>query len=69
MAGLERVEDRALGRPFLRIQKHLAVDAGERAEVVRERDPDHSSVCASTDSTAGRSRMTAVQLSPPSAEA
>lgn len=65
MAGLERVEDARQRGRVPRVEPHFAVHTGERAQVMRQRDPDHGSVCASTESTAGRSRTTAVQLSPP----
>ena len=35
----------------------------------RQDDPDHGKVCASTETTDGRSRTMGVQLSPASAEA
>ena len=43
---------------------HLAVDAGQRSQMVGKHDADHGSVCTSTDTTAGRSRTIGVQLSP-----
>ena len=36
----------------------------ERAQVLRQRDADHRSVCTSTESTAGRSRTIGAQESP-----
>jgi hypothetical protein len=66
---LERIEHRAQGdRPF-HGYLHLAVDARERPQMGGEDDPDHGSVWASTDTTAGRSRTMGAQLFPASAEA
>lgn len=48
---------------------HLAVAARQLAQMRRQHHPDHDSVCASTDNTAGRSRTMGAQLSPESAEA
>ena len=69
VARLERVEDRALRGLPVDVERHLAVDAGQRAEVEGQHDPDHGSVWTSTESTAGRSRTIAFQPSPESAEA
>ena len=66
VALLERVEHAPQGRLPLDVEAHLAVDARQRPQVLWKSDADHGSVCASTDSTAGRSRTIAVQLSPPS---
>ena len=63
---LDRVEHRTLGGH--RLDLHLAVAVGELAQLGRQQDPDHDSVCTSTDSTAGRSRTIGRQLSPESAE-
>jgi hypothetical protein len=41
IAGLERVEDRALRRLTLDIQHHLIVDTRERPQMRREHDSDH----------------------------
>ena len=52
------------------VELHLAADVRERSQVGRQHDPDgHGSVWASTDTTDGRSRTTAVQLSPALADA
>ena len=69
IAGLERVEDRALRRRTLDLERHLAVDARQRPEMRGQHDPDHGSVWTSTDTTAGRSRTMGAQLSPASADA
>src|SRR5947208_5660133 len=69
IAGLERVEDRALRGLTLDLELHLAVDARERPQMCREHDPDHASVWTSTDTTDGRSRTMGAQLSPASADA
>src|SRR5207245_2511655 len=70
VAGLQRVEDGALGGRRPDVELHLAVDVRERSEMGRQHDPDgHGSVWASTDTTDGRSRTMAAQLSPASADA
>src|SRR3990172_4712960 len=69
MAVLERVEHRALRGRTLDVELHLAVDVRQRPQVGREHDPDHGSVCTSTESTGGRSRTMGAQLSPASADA
>jgi hypothetical protein len=69
IAGFERVENRALRDPPLDVDAHLAAYARQLAKMDRERDSDHASVRTSTESTAGRSRMIGVQLSPASADA
>ena len=68
IAGLERVEDRALRDRAVDVELHFAVDVRQGSQMIREDDADHGSVCTSTDSTAGRSRTIGVQLSPPSGE-
>ena len=65
----ECVEKRAPRHRRRDLDLDLSVDACQRPQVRRERHPDHRSVCASTDSTAGRSRTIADQLSPESFEA
>jgi hypothetical protein len=71
MAGLQGVQDGAQRDRGRDIQQHLAVDVGEAAQMGRELDSylAHRNVCTSTDSTGGKSRTMAVQLSPPSGEA
>jgi WS/DGAT C-terminal domain len=67
--GFQRVEHRALGDLSGDSEFHLAVHVGQRPQVGGQDDPDHGSVCTSTESTAGRSRTIGSQLSPASAEA
>src|SRR6266704_5311405 len=69
IAGLERVEDRALRDPTLDVELHLAVDVRQLPQVCREHHADHGSVWTSTESTAGRSWTMGAQLSPVSADA
>src|SRR6266853_4235340 len=67
--GLERVEDgRARDRAGADVELHLVANVRQGAQVRREDDADHRRVWTSTDSTAGRSRTTGVQLSPASAD-
>ena len=53
---LERVEHRSLRHGRHHFETHLAVDTRQRAQMGREHDSNHGSVCTSTESTAGRSR-------------
>src|SRR2546427_2938802 len=69
IAGLERVEDRALRGLSLDVKLHLAVHVRQCLQVCREHNSDHGSVWTSTESTAGRSRTMGAQLSPASADA
>jgi hypothetical protein len=69
IARLQRVDQRALRRPLLGVEGDLSVDARKGPQVLRKHNADHGSVCASTESTAGRSRTIAVHLSPPSGDA
>jgi len=69
MTRLERVEGRAESDLSLEVKTNLAVHSGQRAQVRREHDPYHGSVCASTERTDGRSRTMGAQLWPASAEA
>ena len=53
------------------VERDLAVDARQVLQVRGQNDPDrvHGIVWTSTDSTAGRSRVMASQVSPASADA
>ena len=68
MAHLELVKHRPERCRAGDLEQHLALHLGQRPEMRRERDPDHGSVCSSTDCTVGRSRTIGVQVSPASAE-
>ena len=68
VAGLKRVENRALRHQTLDVETDLAVDARELPQVRRQHNADHESVWTSTESTAGRSRTMGAQLSPASAD-
>ncbi len=73
VCGLQRIEHGTNGRWAGGINQNLvSCNAGQRSQVRRQFDADlngtHASVCTSTDSTGGRSRTIAVQLSPASAE-
>jgi len=67
--GLDRVDQAALGRRAGDLNFCVAAHASEGLQVGRKPDPDHENVCTSTESTAGRSRTTGAQLSPPSVDA
>ena len=69
IAGLQRVEHRALRDWPLHLKLHLARDVRQDPQMRRKLDPDHWSVCTSTESTAGRSRTIGAQVSPASADA
>src|SRR6267142_212820 len=64
MTRLERIQDRVDGDGSLDLERHLAVDVRELAQMSRQRNADHGSVWTSTESTAGRSRTMGFQLSP-----
>ncbi len=68
IACLEGVEDRALRDLPLDLERHLALDVRELAQMWRQHDADHGNVCTSTDSTGGRSRTIGAQVSPASAD-
>src|SRR5712691_11169599 len=69
VARLERVENRALRHLAGHVQLDGPARARKRLQVSGQHDLGHDRVCTSTDSTAGRSRTTAFQLSPSSADA
>ncbi len=69
IAGFERVKHRALRNDTVNFKLHFAANMRKRSQMLREYDPDHGSVCTSTDSTAGKSRTIGAQLSPASADA
>ncbi len=63
------VEDRALRNRTLDVERHLAIDARQRPQMMRKHHSDHGSVWTSTERTAGRSRTMGAQVSPASADA
>src|SRR5262249_38688946 len=69
VARLERIEDRALSDRACNGECDLAIDVRKFAQMGRQGDTNHGSVWASTESTGGRSRTMAFQVSPASAEA
>src|SRR5215207_7981142 len=69
MPRFEGVEHRAERRRAADVDLHITVHARQRTEMCGQFDPDHDSVCTCTESTGGRSRTIAVQLSPLSADA
>src|ERR1700731_108534 len=68
IAGLERVQYRTLRRRTLNRKLHVALHSCQRPQMRRQHHADHGKVCASTESTAGRSRTIGAQLSPASAD-
>jgi len=69
ITGLQRVEHRRQSDRSYDFEMHFAPCVCQRAKMLREYDPDHGSVCTSTESTPGKSRTIGAQLSPASAEA
>jgi hypothetical protein len=69
IAGLERVEDRALRYGPSHLELDLAVDTRQAPQNGWQHDSDHGSICTSIESTGGRSRTMGAQLFPASAEA
>src|SRR2546426_4003600 len=69
IAGLERVEDRALRDRTFDVDLHLAVDARQLPQMWRGHDAGHGSVWASTGSTTRRTRATGGPPAPASAPA
>ena len=69
IAGLERVDDGTRCGATAYIKRYLAADLSQGSQMLREYDPDHCSVCTSTESTAGRSRAIGAQVFPASGEA
>src|SRR5436305_275835 len=68
VASLERIQDGRDGHRTGDFERNFAGGPRERTKMRRKHHVDHASVCTSTESTAGRSRAIAVQLSPPSGE-
>ena len=69
VASLERVQNGALGDLAVDLDAHLGADVRQRAQMRREYNSNHGSVCTSTESTAGRLLTMGAQLSPASREA
>jgi hypothetical protein len=69
IASLQRVQDGALRDRTFDLELHLSVDACQRPQMSRKHDSYHGSVWTSTESTDGRSRTMADQLSPLSTDA
>lgn|ERR1700733_10705497 len=69
IASLKRVKHRRQRDRSYDFELHFAPCMCQCSQMLREYDPDHSSVCTSTDSTAGKSRTIGAQLSPASADA
>src|SRR5262249_13857604 len=69
IAGLQRGGDPALRDRAVEGELDLAIDVGQRPQMIRKDHSDHDSVWTSTDSTDGRSRTMGAQLSPESADA
>src|SRR4051812_33848399 len=69
IASLKCIQHRGLSDRLRDFQVTLAVHLGQHSQMIRQHDANHhESVCASTESTAGRSRTIACQWSPASEE-
>src|SRR5438132_592834 len=64
IAGLEGVEDRALGDGTGDLQLHLAAHVRQRPQMIGKNHANHGRVWTSTENTGGRSRTIGDQLSP-----
>src|SRR6476620_1936133 len=64
-----RVQQRALSQRSIEFKSYFSVDVRQRSQVWRKNNANHGNVCASTDSTAGKSRTIGFHLSPASTEA
>ena len=69
IAAFQGVENAVLRNRRRYVKRNLGTDSGQRAQMRRQMNANHGSVCTSTDTTAGRSRTMGIQLSPESAEA
>ena len=69
VARLQRIENRILSDRASNGECDFAIDLRKFAQMGRQGDTNHGSVWASTESTGGRSRTIALQVSPASAEA
>ena len=64
-----RVQQRALSQRSIELKSYFTVDVRQRTQIRRKNNAYHGNVCASTDTTAGRSRTIGFHLSPVSTEA
>ena len=68
-SSFEFVEYRPLSHGGIDVEFYLAIDARQRAQMRRQNNANHGSVCTSTESTAERSRTIGFHLSPASGDA
>ena len=68
IASFELVEYGPLSHSRINVECYVAIDARQRAQMRRQNNSNHGSVCTSTESTAGKSRTIGFQLSPASAD-
>jgi hypothetical protein len=69
ITSLKRIKHRSLRDRAIDLKLDFVAGVRQRSQMLREYDPDHGSVCTSTDSTPGKSRTIGAQLSPALAEA
>ena len=69
ITSLKRIKHRSLRDRAIDLKLDFVAGVRQRSQMLREYDPDHVSVCTSTDSTPGKSRTIGFQLSPASADA
>ena len=68
ISSFDLVEYGPLSNGGINVKFYVAIDARQRAQMRRQNNAYHGSVCTSTESTAGRSRTIGFQLSPASAD-
>src|SRR6266540_2812998 len=64
-----RVQQRALSYRSVELKSYFTLGVRQRTQIRRKNNANHGNVCASTDSTAGKSRTIGFHLSPASTEA
>ena len=67
--GFNSVQHRTLSHRSVELKFDFVTDVGERPQVRGKDNAYHANVCASTDSTPGKSRTMGFQVSPASADA
>jgi len=66
---LQRIEYGSLRDRAVNVKLHFPAHTSQRPQMRRKHNPDHLSVCTSTESTAGRSLTIGVHVSPESGDA
>jgi len=63
------IQQRPLSQRSVYLKSYFTIDVRQRAQIRRKNNAYHGNVCASTESTAGKSRTSGFHLSPASTEA